>query len=595
MSVPDYTSKSVPFGLISLSGGLNSNSSGLALQDNETPDCLNVDFDIFGSSVKRNGYAVLNTTAFNGGAVWNSLYWFELSSGVDKLIGTCGNKIGKMDDLDGTWDDITESGAVAFTGTGLDDAESGGTYTGNGHIEYKVVIDGEGTPDTFEWFKDGVSEAAGVAITGAAQTLDNGLTIEFAATTGHTSGDQWVFYPPTTITAGNNNFMRWRTFLDTAIGTNNVNRLVKWTGTGNARLLTTVTGLTKSKFLEIFNAYTILANVTVSATAHPSRVYWSTINTIETWDSADFADIARNDGTEITGLKVLGDKLVIFKERSVWIGLFTGDADIPFQFIKTPSHVGCISGDSIQEISNGLKFLASDGFYYFDGANSTKMSDKVSTTLELFAKGRLEHVQSAFQKVKNRYWAAFTLSGKSENERCMTFDSINLAYSIYSGHNANCFAIVNTAGEERIYFGDYKGYVYRADSGTSDNPEKVQTAIDSYYYTKWFSFNDLVDVKGIPCVYIYHQLTNSTLRFSYSYDFENADTYSQSFSLATSSAVYGSAQYDIDVYAASGGSFKRRDLTGRGRLVRLKFANNIIGQTFQIDGIGILGHLETYK
>jgi len=84
--------------------------------------------------------------------------------------------------------------ATVFSGVGLDDATSGGTFSGSEPTEYLVEIDGTGTPDTFKWSKNGGStwEATGVNITGAAQTLDSGVTITFTATTGHTSGDQWT-------------------------------------------------------------------------------------------------------------------------------------------------------------------------------------------------------------------------------------------------------------------------------------------------------------------------------------------------------------------------------------------------------------------
>jgi len=82
-----------------------------------------------------------------------------------------------------------------FTGTGLDDLTSGGTYTGSGESNFRVQIDATGTPDTFKWSNDGGTtwEATGVNITGSAQSLENGATAAFAATTGHTVGDYWDF------------------------------------------------------------------------------------------------------------------------------------------------------------------------------------------------------------------------------------------------------------------------------------------------------------------------------------------------------------------------------------------------------------------
>lgn len=83
--------------------------------------------------------------------------------------------------------------SVVFTGSGLDDATSGGTYTGKARNTYEVQIDGLGTPDTFKWRKNFGNWIMGVSITGAAQTLTDGVQITFVATTGHTVTDNWFF------------------------------------------------------------------------------------------------------------------------------------------------------------------------------------------------------------------------------------------------------------------------------------------------------------------------------------------------------------------------------------------------------------------
>lgn len=90
--------------------------------------------------------------------------------------------------------DITDETGVT-TVTGLDDLALGTNYTDVDSRQYRVEIDGEGTPDTFKWSNDGGEtwEATGVSITGSAQTLEDGVQITFGATTGHTEGDYWDF------------------------------------------------------------------------------------------------------------------------------------------------------------------------------------------------------------------------------------------------------------------------------------------------------------------------------------------------------------------------------------------------------------------
>ena len=83
---------------------------------------------------------------------------------------------------------------TAFQGSGLDDATFKGHYTGTATAQqFYVKIDGTGGTDTFEWGYDSASpQATGISITGAEQTLNYGISIEFVATTGHTSGDKWT-------------------------------------------------------------------------------------------------------------------------------------------------------------------------------------------------------------------------------------------------------------------------------------------------------------------------------------------------------------------------------------------------------------------
>ena len=86
-----------------------------------------------------------------------------------------------------------------FTGSGLDDLTITGynANTSSGEVgrSYKVEIDSTGTPNTFKWSRDGGSnwKATSVAITGSSQILEGDVAVTFNATTGHTSGNAWVF------------------------------------------------------------------------------------------------------------------------------------------------------------------------------------------------------------------------------------------------------------------------------------------------------------------------------------------------------------------------------------------------------------------
>jgi hypothetical protein len=98
------------------SGGLDDTSPSDALPVNFAQEFRNFNL-IYGSSgkagiQKRAGSSKLNESEFNSGAAWAALTELRLPT-TKFLIGICGDKIAKMDDSDGTWDDI--SAALTIT------------------------------------------------------------------------------------------------------------------------------------------------------------------------------------------------------------------------------------------------------------------------------------------------------------------------------------------------------------------------------------------------------------------------------------------------------------------------------------------------
>ena len=110
---------------------------------------------------------------------------------------------------DADFNDVTSGigPTTQATGTGLNDATFGGVYTGGSTKTYQVKITAVGTPDSFQYSDDGGSSFNGVNTqirSDGVQSLAEGVTIIFDATTGHTLNDVWestVIVPLTTLTA----------------------------------------------------------------------------------------------------------------------------------------------------------------------------------------------------------------------------------------------------------------------------------------------------------------------------------------------------------------------------------------------------------
>lgn len=148
-------------------------------------------------------------------------------------------------------------GSVTQTGSGLSDITLGGTFVGNSSRTLRIKITTAAAPDKFDWSVDGGTTwaATAVPITGSAQSLaTTGVTVTFAATTGHTLNDYWesTLTPPTGIVSTTGGFQigqaqflnNWSTD-NLALGLSSVsgaNTAVGLTALGNSALAANTTG-----------------------------------------------------------------------------------------------------------------------------------------------------------------------------------------------------------------------------------------------------------------------------------------------------------------------------------------------------------------
>lgn len=83
---------------------------------------------------------------------------------------------------------------------GSNDLRAGGTFDGDARTSFEVEVTSLASADVFKWrkitrtinnVKTYGSWTTSVAMTGSAQTLDDGVTVTFESTQGHKVGDKW--------------------------------------------------------------------------------------------------------------------------------------------------------------------------------------------------------------------------------------------------------------------------------------------------------------------------------------------------------------------------------------------------------------------
>jgi hypothetical protein len=99
-----------------------------------------------------------------------------------------------------------------------------------------------------------------------------------------------------------------------------------------------------------------------TAVTYPHRIRWSHPGRPEDWRTNDFIDVGSDDGDVITALISDGDRLLVFKNRSIW-AVYGFDTDT-FQVEQISDSIGAVNQESVVETPKGVYFFhASTGVH----------------------------------------------------------------------------------------------------------------------------------------------------------------------------------------------------------------------------------------
>lgn len=382
------------------------------------------------------------------------------------------------------------------------------------------------------------------------------------------------------------------------IMTNRVDELWKWTGSGTddlAQLISDfpsgVTSLTCRELIE-FKDHLLLLDVSEDGDRYPQRVRWS--DTADPCDflngNASYVDLGGADWIQ-TAVKFKGDYVVIFKERSIWVGYATGDSDI-FQFDQRVTGAGCAAAKTVESLGDELIFLGWDDVYVFNGIDYESVGSTIQ--VELFDNldpGAIDKCFGVVIEEQKEYWLFVPSTG---SDYCDTAWVFNYALNKWTKHD---FAAVDgttngisyygyyekqatltigdlqgTIGEQTWRFGDREvleaapttlltdtdGYIYEYDRLVSNDDG---TTIDAWFSTKDFMFTQLMERQVILRLDVYFD-GGGDLKAAYSTD--RGSTWSDETTLS------GNFTYNISRL------YWRVDCD----MIRFRFRNNNSGEHF---------------
>lgn len=259
------------------------------------------------------------------------------------------------------------------------------------------------------------------------------------------------------------------------------------------------------KFGYWFHNYLFVAGVA----AFPNRLYFSNLGVPITFTGSDYIDINANDGDVITGLSILNDELLIFKNFSVWSisgwsGSSFGTATIAGQNTQSKTlGTGTPSHQSIISTGRDVYYLSfAGGIPHFRSLTQTVFAKTVEGGIVSFD---IENTMNGINKAQlakcagvydGKYisWSLPNGASTTNNlslifEPTRTFRSplgAHRSWVIDQGYEASQFAVSTVSGRPLVYFGDAgaNGLVFKIDlSLYTDNGDAVVMDVQTRDYS----------------------------------------------------------------------------------------------------------------
>ena len=366
----------------------------------------------------------------------------------------------------------------------------------------------------------------------------------------------------------------------------------------------TVSGTVYPKFCVIHDKHLVVAG---AATA-PNTIYYS--NTL--LDSTNNDDITDFTGTgsgaillddQVVGLKSFRDDLIIFCSNSIYKLQNINNAST---IVVTPitKNVGCLDGNSIQEIGGDLVFLSPDGIRTVAGTARIgdvelgSVSRQIQSIIgDLAASINTFRVSSTVLRSKSQYRLFYSTSGASSSTSRGIIGTITpngfewsetlgiQAHGLTSGFDKD--------GVEKTYHGDKDGYIYVHNDGDYFTPAGTATNIYAEYQTPNFDFGDV----GTRKTLLYTRMSLSpegdiqpTLRVRYDYEDQNIPQPGDyTLSSVPLPAIFGttSTTFNSATFGASNDPMVRQAVQGSGNTCSFKIFSDDQKASYAINGFYI--------
>lgn len=388
-----------------------------------------------------------------------------------------------------------------------------------------------------------------------------------------------------TSTSGADNLFSFAVLNDLIIATNGVDALWKYSDVTDPAVV--IGGTPPSKAVALATFQNRLMAVNVTDAAGKGKVQWCTLNNPDDWTSSGSGSASPilKGGQELRGIGTVGNEGFIFYENAIFRIYPTGDAKSPFGFPDHAASIGCLSPQSVVTVKDkGIIFFVGQlGIYQMaaPGYFPQKISHRIDKTWDAINKTRIRRIVAGHLANFNEVWFSISLGSGTTNSIILFYDYDRDTWSSAVGPNANWLGTFeDSSGDLRLCHGDYNGRIFTLESGSDDDG----VAIDAFVTSKAFPLVDGFRRGRVPFVNLHldaQDFADSQVEFNYGYEAATLNFFS-SIDQFAGQAVYGTAVYGTDTFAAQFQIAARSGTVGQGAYFQWQVRQRVLGDTFRL-------------
>ena len=257
-----------------------------------------------------------------------------------------------------------------------------------------------------------------------------------------------------------------------------------------------------------------VGNVRKNDIVFDDRIYYSPVNKFATFPDSYFLDIGINDGDSFTALHSLGNRLLAFKQKKLYVINISSTSDAGWYLEAEYDGAGCRQQESVCKTPFGVCWVNDDGVYIFDGSSSPQeltllLDDAIWRTNQLSKNPAIGY--------NNKYKQLNVVQDTAADTDVFVYDFPTKGWSITKS--------IGSSGISN-FLPSYDGLYYLEYGATNGKTVKLLSgdvgtkSID--LKTKDIDFGNPGLVKRVNRVFVTAKGSGTTLTFKYANDGETA-------------------------------------------------------------------------